>query len=136
MEPETYCDRLARLAVEVGANVQEDQIVALAYAPGMEPLARAVARMSYERGARFVDPFVFDGHIRRIRLETAREETLDFVPEWWGRRVLALGESNAARIWTRTQPATSRSETLTATRSASRCRRRRDRRRSRPAIRP
>jgi aminopeptidase len=31
-------------------------------------------------------------------LEHAREETLDFVPAWWGDRVLALGENKAARI--------------------------------------
>jgi aminopeptidase len=98
MDLETYCDRLAKLAVEIGANVQDDQIVALTYSPGMEPLAHALTRKAYERGARFVDPFVFDGHIKRIRLEAAREDTLDFVPEWWGHRVLALGENNAARI--------------------------------------
>jgi aminopeptidase len=98
MDLETYCDRLAKLAVEVGANVQEDQIVALTYSPGMEPLAHAIARSAYEHGARFVDPFVFDGHLKRIRLESAREDTLGFVPEWWGNRVLALGEANAARI--------------------------------------
>jgi len=98
MELETYCDRLAKLAVEVGANVQRDQIVAVTYAPGMEPLIYAIARRAYERGARFVDPFVFDGRIKRIRLENARDETLDFVPEWWGQRVLALGENKAARI--------------------------------------
>jgi aminopeptidase len=98
MDLETYCDRLAALAVQVGANVQEDQIVALTYSPGMEPLAHAIARSAYERGAKFVDPFVFDGRLKRIRLETAREETLEFVPEWWGHRVLALGENRAARI--------------------------------------
>ena len=98
MDLETYCDRLAKLAVEVGANVQPDQIVALTYAPGMEPLAHAIARSAYEHGARFVDPFVFDGQIKRIRLESAREDTLGFVPDWWGKRVLALGEAGAARI--------------------------------------
>jgi aminopeptidase len=98
MDFDTYCDRLAKLAVEIGANVQHDQIVAITYSPGMEPLAHAIARRSYERGARFVDPFVFDGNLKRIRLDAAREETLEFVPEWWGHRVLSLGESNAARI--------------------------------------
>src|SRR3954469_22546174 len=98
MDLETYVDRLATLAVEVGANVQHDQIVAITYSPGMEPLAHAIARRSYERGARFVDPFVFDGQIKRIRLEAARQDTLEFVPEWWGHRVLALGENKAARI--------------------------------------
>lgn len=98
MDLETYSERLARLAVEVGANVQPDQIVSVSYSPGMEPLARAVAASAYRRGARFVDPFVFDGLIKRARLEYAREETLEFVPEWWGQRTLALGESRAARI--------------------------------------
>jgi aminopeptidase len=98
MDLETYCERLATLAVEIGANVQNDQIVAVAYAPGMEPLIYAIARKAYERGARFVDPFVFDGRIKRIRIESAREETLEFVPEWWGHRTLALGDNKAARI--------------------------------------
>jgi aminopeptidase len=98
MDLETYCDRVAKLAVEIGANIQEDQIVAVTYAPGMEPLVYAIARRAYERGARFVDPFAFDGRVKRIRLEAAREDTLEFVPEWWGHRVLQLGESQAARI--------------------------------------
>src|SRR4051794_17544082 len=98
MDLETYCERLATLAVEVGANVQHDQIVAITYSPGMDQLVHAIARKAYERGARFVDPFVFDGNLKRIRIESAREETLDFVPDWWGKRVLALGENKAARI--------------------------------------
>jgi aminopeptidase len=98
MDLETYCERVAKLAVEVGANVQEDQIVAITCAPGMEPLVYEITRQAYEHGARFVDPFVFDGYIKRIRLESAREETLDFVPEWWGHRTLAIGENKAARI--------------------------------------
>src|SRR3954469_9773460 len=98
MDLETYCDRVAKLAVEVGANVQNDQIVAVTYAPGMEPLVYEIARNSYERGAKFVDPFVFDGRIKRIRLESARKETLSFVPEWWGQRTLGIGEAKAARI--------------------------------------
>jgi aminopeptidase len=98
MDLDTYCDRLSKLAVEIGMNVQHDQIVGLSYSPGMEPLAYAIARRAYERGARFVDPFVFDGRLKRIRLEAAREDTLEFVPEWWGQRVLALGEHKAARM--------------------------------------
>src|SRR5437763_1171200 len=98
MDLETYCDGVATLAVEIGANVQHDQIVVITYAPGMEPLAHAIARKAYERDAKFVEPFVFDGQVKRIRLETAREETLEFVPDWWSQRVLALGEVKAARI--------------------------------------
>jgi aminopeptidase len=98
MDHDTYVDRLSALAVEVGANVQNDQIVSLTYSPGMEPLAHAIAAKSYDRGARFVDPFVFDGALKRARLQHAREDTLEFVPDWWGQRMLALGEARAARI--------------------------------------
>jgi aminopeptidase len=98
MDLETYCRRLATLAVDVGANVQHDQIVAVGYSPGMEPLVYEIARAAYERGARFVDPAPFDGRLKRIRLETAREDTLDFYPDWLGQRALALGETKSARI--------------------------------------
>src|SRR5437763_17072124 len=98
MDLETYCERLAKVAVEIGANVQNDQIVAVTYSPGLEPLAYAVAREAYERGAKFVDPTVFDGKIKRIRLESAREVTLEFVPDWWGRRVLSLGAQRDAGV--------------------------------------
>jgi aminopeptidase len=98
MDHDTYVDRLAALVVELGANVQHDQIVFVLHAPGMEPLTRAIAARAYERGARFVEAFAFDGALKRIRLEHARDETLDFVPSWWGQRLLALGEQRAARI--------------------------------------
>jgi aminopeptidase len=91
-------DKLARLTVEVGANVQPDQVVALTVATGMEPLVLAIAEASYRRGARFVDPLVFDGLVKRLRLELAAEETLSYVPPWYGERLKALGEARAARI--------------------------------------
>ena len=46
MDLETYCERLATLAVDFGANVQHDQIVAITYAPGMEPLVYAITQYS------------------------------------------------------------------------------------------
>jgi aminopeptidase len=98
MDHDTYCDRLASLAVDVGANIQHDQIVYVRYGPGMEPLVHAIATYAYRRGARFVEADAFDGELKRIRLEHAREETLEFVPPWWRHRVLALGEERAARI--------------------------------------
>ena len=50
------------------------------------------------RGARYVDVAYFDPHVKRIRDELAAEETLDWVPPWLGRRLLDLGELDAARI--------------------------------------
>ncbi len=89
---------LAELVVRLGANVQPGQILALSSEPGKESLARAVAEVAYEQGARFVDLTVFDPHIKRARVRHAAADTLGFVPPWYGDRMLALGEHHAARI--------------------------------------
>ena len=89
---------LAELTVRQGANVQPGQIVALSSEPGKEPLARAIAEAAYAAGARFVDLTVFDVYLKRARARHADPDTLDFVPPWIGKRVLALGDSRAARI--------------------------------------
>src|SRR5439155_11737553 len=97
VDPETL-RRYASLIVEVGANVQAGQIVYVQAEPRAAPLVRAVAEAAYERGAKFVDAWYFDPHVKRIRLERAREDTLGFVPPWYGDRLLALGEQHCARI--------------------------------------
>ena len=91
-------DRLADLVVGFGANVQHDQIVSVNCEPGKESLARAIAASAYRHGARFVDVSWFDPWVKRARIEHAREETLEFVPEWYGDRILALGDLRSARI--------------------------------------
>jgi aminopeptidase len=84
--------------VGFGANVQRDQIVSVSCEPGKEPLTRAIAASAYRRGARFVDVAWFDPWVKRARIAHARDDTLDFVPPWYGERMLALGEHRAARI--------------------------------------
>src|SRR6266550_948178 len=91
-------ERLANLAVDFSANVQRGQIVAIEAETGMERVVRAVAQRAYERGARFVDPTYFDPYVKRARLQYAAEDTLEFVPEWYGKRMLQLGDVHAARI--------------------------------------
>ena len=90
--------RLADLLVGFGANVQPGQIVAVSGEPGKEPLVRAIAASAYKRGAKFVDVSWFDPWVKRARIEHAADDTLGFVPAWYGERVLALGEERAARI--------------------------------------
>src|SRR5436190_3651326 len=91
-------ERLAELAIGFGANVQPGQVVAINGEPGKEPLVRALAAAAYRHGARFVDVAWFDPWVKRARIEHAPEETLDYVPPWYGERLLALGEHRAARI--------------------------------------
>jgi len=91
-------ERLAELTVRFGANVQRGQIVAIGTEPGKEELTRALAVHAYRAGARFVDVACFDLHVKRARILHADEDTLDYVPPWYGERLLALGEHRAARI--------------------------------------
>ena len=78
--------RYAKLIVEVGANIQPGQHVLVIAAPSAAPLVRAVAAEAYARGARFVDPWYFDPYVKRDpALERAPEDTLEFVPSWYGR---------------------------------------------------
>ena len=91
-------DRLAELAVRFGANVQRGQIVAIGTEPGKEELTRALAVQAYKAGAKFVDVTSYDLHVKRARILHAEEDTLDYVPPWYGERLLALGDHRAARI--------------------------------------
>jgi aminopeptidase len=91
-------ERLADLAVGFSANVQPGQIVSVEAEVGMEPIVRAVAEKAYERGAKFVDAAYFDPYVKRARLKHAADDTLEFVPEWYGNRMTKLGDIHAARI--------------------------------------
>ncbi len=90
--------QLAELAVVVGANVQPGQIVGVTAELGHEDLARAIAAEAYDRGAKFVDVWYIDPLVKRARIEFAPEDTLDYVPPWYGERVLELGEQRGANI--------------------------------------
>jgi aminopeptidase len=95
---EDLLERYAELIVGFGANVQRDQVLAVEAAPEAAPLVHRIARLAYERGARYVDVAYFDPHVKRIRNEAAAEDSLAWVPPWLGRRMLDLGELDAARI--------------------------------------
>ncbi|MGE5691195.1 MAG: aminopeptidase, partial [Pseudomonadota bacterium] len=97
--PAGLVERLAELAVAFGANVREGQIVGVtAYLGGHEPLVHAIAEAAYRRGARFVDVNWFDPRVKRARIEHAADDTLDYVPPWYGGRWLALGDERGAYV--------------------------------------
>jgi aminopeptidase len=91
-------ERFADLVVGFGANVQPGQVVSVSCEPGKERFTRAVAASAYRRGARFVDVAWFDPWVKRARIEHAAEDTLEYVPPWYGERILALGDMRGARI--------------------------------------
>jgi aminopeptidase len=91
-------ERLADLAVAGGANLQPGQILSVTTEPGKEALARAVADAGYRHGAKFVDVWSFDLHVKRARVLYGAEEDLEYVPPWYGERMRALGEHRVARV--------------------------------------
>jgi aminopeptidase len=97
IDPATV-DRFADLVVSFAANVQPGQIVAIGAELGKEMLARAVAASAYRHGAKFVEVTYFDMHVKRARLLHAREDWLDYVPPWYGERMIELGRLRCARV--------------------------------------
>ena len=91
-------ERYADLIVSVGANVQPDQVLAVEALPEAQPLVAAIARRAYKEGARYVDVLYIDPAVKRIRAESAPDDSLEWVPPWLGRRMLDLGDLDAARV--------------------------------------
>ena len=91
-------ERMAELTVSFAANVQRGQIVAISAELGKESMVRALAAAAYRRGAKFVDVGYMDMHVKRARILNADEDTLGFVPSWYGERILELGRQRCARI--------------------------------------
>jgi aminopeptidase len=91
-------ERFADLAIGFAANVQKGQVVAIGAELGKEAMVRALAAKAYQHGARFVDVQYFDMHVKRARILDADEDTLDYVPPWYGHRILELGRLRCARV--------------------------------------
>jgi aminopeptidase len=68
--------RLARLTVEVGANVQRGQTVVVTAHVEQAPLAREIARAAYRAGASMVYPDYIDRHFDRALIELGPQESL------------------------------------------------------------
>jgi aminopeptidase len=90
-------ERLADLAVHA-ANVQPGQVLMITGEIGNEDVARAIAAAGYRRGARFVDVDYFDPYVKRARIEHGDPDTLDFVPKWYGTRMIEHAEDEGARV--------------------------------------
>lgn len=107
----------ADFVVAYAANVQPAQIVLIETEIDNSTLARALAAAAYRRGAKFVDVVYFDPEVKRARIEYAPEETLGFVPPWYGQRLLTLGEERGARIMLAPPVAPGRFDDLPAARA-------------------
>jgi aminopeptidase len=88
----------ARLAVNVGVNLQPGQRLAINCFVEHAPLARAIAAEAYAQGARYVDVLYTDQHVRRAHIELAPDESLDWSPPWLVKRLHDLGEEGGALL--------------------------------------
>jgi aminopeptidase len=88
-------ERYAAVAVEVGANVEVGQNLFINSRIEHAPLARALTRAAYKAGARYVDVYYTDQHVRRAMIELGPDEALDHAPPWLVERARSM-EGNAA----------------------------------------
>jgi aminopeptidase len=98
MSNESRLERLAELAVRVGANVQPGQLVELSASVEHAPLVRHVARAAYAAGASYVDVRYTDPHLRHALIEGAPEESLTWTPPWLLTRAKQFGDEHAAVV--------------------------------------
>ena len=98
MTPAERLDRYSRLAVEVAVNLQPGQFLRISADPEHLPLVRAMGRVAYERGAKYVEVVYRDPHLRRALIEHGPEESLDWTPPWTMALIDHLRETRGATI--------------------------------------
>jgi aminopeptidase len=90
--------RYAELAVGVGANVQPGQLVEVLGRVEHAPVVRAVTAAAYRAGARYVDVYYSDQHLRRALIEHAPDDVLSWTPPWLLDRAKQIGDERAAVV--------------------------------------
>lgn len=91
-------EKLAKLAVKVGVNVQKNQIVVINSPLHAAPLTRLIQKEAYLAGAKKVYVEWADDELNRNYYTYATEETLCEVPDWSIDKLKYLVENNACRI--------------------------------------
>src|SRR5437868_14418406 len=95
---EDRLERYAELVVRVGANVDRGQLVGIAALIEHAPFVRALARAAYAAGARYVDVWYHDDHVRRAMIELGPDEALEWTPAWVLERQRAIGAEHGASV--------------------------------------
>ena len=88
----------ARLAVQVGLNLQPGQDVLIIADVEHTELTRAVTRQAYEAGARYVEVDYKDARLTRIRADLAPDAALGWSPPHRVEQIRELGKQRAAIV--------------------------------------
>ena len=91
-------EEYARLAVRVGVNLEPGQDVTVLCYIEHAPLVRAIARVAYAEGARRVDSYYIDLHLRREKAAHAPDDVVGWTPPWMLQRVEEEAERRTAMI--------------------------------------
>lgn len=98
MDPAKLTRDLADITVRVGANVAPGQLVAVTGHVEHAGFVRALTEASYEAGARYVDVWYWDAHLKRSRVKHAPSDSLSWIPPWLEERYERLIEERGASI--------------------------------------
>lgn len=93
---EQQLDRYAQLAVEVGVNIQPNQILYIAASTDALQLVRLISEKAYQVGARQVIVDFSDDVLSRQRFEKAPADSFADFPEWKKMEREQLAEKGAA----------------------------------------
>ena len=91
-------DRLARVAVRVGLNLQPGQDLILTAPLAAAPLVRRIAAEAYKAGAGLVTPLFADETVTLARYAHAPDDSFDRAPGWLYDGMAAAFSANAARM--------------------------------------
>jgi aminopeptidase len=89
-------EKYAELAVKVGVNVQEGQILVVNATLDAAQLVRLVVKQAYEVGAKDVVVNWTDDTVSRTKYDLAPDETFTEYPEWRAKETEALAGKGAA----------------------------------------
>ena len=91
-------DRLAEVAVRVGAGLQPDQELVITAPIDAVPLVRRITEQAYKAGAKLVTTFYADDAATLARYQHAPDSSFDYAPTWYYEALAAAYKSNAARM--------------------------------------
>src|SRR5580692_1777521 len=91
-------DRLAEVAVRIGAGLQPDQELVITAPIEAVPLVRRITEQAYKAGAKLVTTFYADDAASLARYQYAPDSSFDYAPTWYYDALAAAYKSNAARM--------------------------------------
>jgi aminopeptidase len=95
---EQKLDRLAEVAVRIGAGLQPEQELVITASTDALPLVRRITEQAYKAGAKLVTTFYTDDVASLARYQHAPDSTFDYAPTWYYEALAAAYQSGAARM--------------------------------------